>query len=80
LAWIKALTGFDQPSAGDLQQIFVVLAAMHESAGQGLCQPKMRGDYLIENPLAFGGSCRLGRNEEVVGTFSELFAGDLRDR
>ena len=74
LMWVEPLTGFDQSGAGDLQEVFLVLAAMRKPPGQRLCQPQMGGDHFVEDPLAFGWSGGLSLKEEVLGVFGQRFA------
>src|SRR5215211_3450150 len=71
LMWIEPPTGFDQPGAGDLQEVFLILAAMRKPACQHLRKPEMGSDHVVEDPLAFDRICSLGLNEEVVGMFGE---------
>ena len=77
---IEAPAGFDQSGARDLQEVFLVLAAMQEPARQRLRQPEMRRDHFIEDLLAFGRPRSLCLNEEVLRTFGKLFAQDLGRR
>jgi hypothetical protein len=71
LVRIESLAGFDQSSTRDLEEVFLVLAAMREPPRQRFSQPEMGSHNLIQDLLTPGRTDRLGFQKELVGTFGE---------
>src|SRR5215207_2020679 len=77
LVGVEALSGFDQPGAGDLQQILLVLAAVQESAGERVGEPKVGAHHLVKNLLTLLRSYLARFSQQLEGTVSQLVTLDL---
>jgi len=71
---IESLTRLDEPSAGHLKQILLVLAAMQETTGESLGQPKMGTNDVVDDLLPSDRTRGLGLKKEVLSMFGEFFS------
>ena len=80
LMGIEALTCLNQPGAGNLDQILLVFAAMHEPPGERFSQPEMGCHHFSNDPLSLRRARRLGSNEKIMSAGRKVLPGDLLAR